>query len=281
MRIEFYKEKLPLSNEGSLSIFFIGTGSAFSKKLYQTNILVVKGSDHVLIDCGATCFRSLADVNVSPADIKNVYITHSHADHIGGLEELFMTARYMAQYKPNLIIGEKYQKILWEESLQGGSAYSEIKNDTPLGIEAFCNIQRPVECPNHPREMFEVAVGSIHLRFVRTRHIPDNAKSWRDAQLSYSVILDERVLFSSDTQYDPELLEEIETRYNTEYIFHDCQLFTGGVHASLDELGQLPASLKRKTFLMHYGDEWEKFDQQRYKLGFLAWAKQHHAYIFD
>ena len=46
---------LELKNSGRLSVFFIGTGSAFSKRYFQTNVLVVKGEDHLLIDCGTLC----------------------------------------------------------------------------------------------------------------------------------------------------------------------------------------------------------------------------------
>ena len=60
------------------------------------------------------------------------------------------------------------------------------------------------------------------------------------------VLLDDHVLFTSDTQFDPELLEEFDSKHSLSAIFHDCQLFTGGVHTGIEELATLPAELKQK-----------------------------------
>ena len=41
--------KLQLTNDGSLSIYFIGTGSAFVKSLFQNNVVVVKGINPAIV----------------------------------------------------------------------------------------------------------------------------------------------------------------------------------------------------------------------------------------
>nr|HPM72015.1 hypothetical protein [Spirochaetales bacterium] len=46
-------------SDDRLSIFFIGAGSAFTKRYYQNNALVVKGDDHLLIDCGTRAPEAL------------------------------------------------------------------------------------------------------------------------------------------------------------------------------------------------------------------------------
>jgi hypothetical protein len=59
----FKDKKLTLTNDGQLSFFFVGVGSAFSKRHYQTNLLIVKGDDHLMVDCGTKTprpFTSLA-----------------------------------------------------------------------------------------------------------------------------------------------------------------------------------------------------------------------------
>ncbi len=104
--------------------------------------------------------------------------------------------------------------------------------------------------------------------------------SWEDSFWSCGVILDDRILYTSDTRYDLELIMDIDDKLNLEYIFHDCQMFTGGVHASLDELCALPAEIRAKTVLMHYGDNWREFIPKAKKAGFHSWAKQNHFYTF-
>jgi len=44
-------ESLPLSTtDGALRIVFIGTGSAFAKRRRQSNMFVIQGNHHILID---------------------------------------------------------------------------------------------------------------------------------------------------------------------------------------------------------------------------------------
>jgi IS1 family transposase len=43
----------------------------------------------------------------------------------------------------------------------------------------------------------------------------------------------------------------------------------------------LPAELKRKILLMHYGDNWKDFEKAGIDAGFHAWVKQGHTYTID
>ena len=82
------KDKIQLTNDGRLQLFFVGTGSAFNKVNFQTNLLVIKGKDHLLIDCGTICPYALSTYNTPISQIQNVLPTHSHADDTGGLDEM-------------------------------------------------------------------------------------------------------------------------------------------------------------------------------------------------
>ena len=270
-----------LTNDGELTIFFVGCGSAFSRTMNQTNLLVVKGDKHLLVDCGTKSPQALHDLLIEPAEIENFLITHTHADHIGGLEEMMMVNRYLTGKKPNIIISEEFEEILWNHSLRGGSAYSEVKDGQPLVFTDFWRVISPTEVDDIERETWETKLGDLDIKMPRTKHFPDNSKSWKDSFWSCGVLFDERVLFTSDTRYDPDLLVEFDRRYNLEMIFHDCQFFTGGVHASLDELSQLPDSLKCKMALMHYADDWQQYEEQVRTAGFHSFARQNHSYIFE
>ena len=106
MKIENLNKTLSLENDGGLSFFFVGVGSAFAKTHFQNNILVIKGSDHLLIDCGTLCPYALWNYGVSSSSIKNLLITHSHADHIGGLEEIALMGRYISKTKASMVIDD-------------------------------------------------------------------------------------------------------------------------------------------------------------------------------
>lgn len=262
-----------------LSMTFIGAGSAFTKKYYQNNVLVVKGADHLLIDCGTRTPEALSRLGLSVTDIRNYLITHSHADHIGGLEEVMLLNRYVAKRKTTMIAPAAYRKFLWKHSLKGGAAYNERVNGRFLRFDDFWDAadMRPVEGAD--RQLCEARIGSLSVAMFRTMHVPDSAPTWRSSAPSYGVVLDGRVLFTSDTRFDPGLLDFVRDRYDIETIFHDCQLYKGGVHASLDELSSLPPELRSKIYLMHFGDAVERYAEAAAKAGFKGFVNQWTPYL--
>ena len=271
---------IPLTNGGALALTFIGSGSAFSKRFFQNNLLVVKGEDHLLIDCGTRTPEALSKIGLSVGKIRNYLITHTHADHIGGLEEVMLVNRYALRQKTTMVITDKLRKILWTMSLRGGAAYNEIHNGIPLAFEDYWDAIVPEKVRGGSRELCEARIGGITVRLFRTNHIPSSASDWKNAFLSYGVVLDGRVLFTSDTRYDPEMVLELDAEHRFQAIFHDCQLFTGGVHASLEELASLPAEIRAKTRLMHYGDNIDSFAARIEELGFAGIVRQWETYDF-
>jgi len=264
MKIKPLGKTVRFENDGELEFFFIGTGSAFSKRFFQTNILIIKGKDHLLVDCGTMCPYAFHTYNSSIEYVRNFLITHSHADHMGGLEEVGLLSRYGAHRdehpKPSFIITDSYKKILWEQSLRGGMAYGEFTNGRHLTFEDYFTQIKPERIAASPRPLYKSRCGSIDLKIYRTKHIPGNTGSWRTAFYSCGILVDERILFPGDTLFDIELLDMMLKRYpSIEWIFHDCQFFPGGIHAYYGELKTLPEDVKKKMLLCHYGDNLEKF----------------------
>ena len=275
------KNQLPLVNDGRLSLLPVGCGSAFSKRLYQNNWLIVKGDRHIMVDCGTRTPQALAELGRPVTDIRTWLITHSHADHIGGLEEVMLMGRYVARTKPTVIITPEYEDILWNFSLKGGSEFSEVHDGQGLVFSDYWEILRPRELSGYPRDTREIQVGDLNVKLVRTRHFPEQAPTWKESAYSIGLILDDRVLFSGDTQFDAELLQSYDEQFRFECIFHDVQFFTGGVHAGLDELVTLPPHLKRRMILMHYADSWRDQVKRVRAEGFRGFARQGWFYTFD
>ena len=272
-------EKLTLTNDGELSLFWLGVGSAFSKKLFQTNLLIVKGKDHLLIDCASRFSTALFEYGLPLADIRNILITHSHADHIGGLEEVALVNRYMVKKKPTMVITEEYEELLWDYSLRGGCAFNERHNNKYLKFSDFFNVIRPEKIKENFYDIYNAKVGKINIKMFNTMHIPDSSVNWKDSFISYGIIIDERILFTSDTKYDPDLIKYLLNEFKgIEVIFHDCQLFKGGVHASYEELLEFPESIRQKMFLTHYQDSFNSIDPKKDK--FVGFTNQASFYIF-
>ena len=171
MQIKTLNNKpLKLTNDGNLTFLFIGVGSAFTKKMNQTNLLIIKGDDHLLIDCGTKCSTAFLNLGISITDVENYLITHSHADHIGGIEEAALMARYVSKKKLKMIINEPYQKILWDMSLKGGIAYNEEKAGNILTFTDFFDPIRPKKLNEFKRETFHAKINSIDIKLMRTKH---------------------------------------------------------------------------------------------------------------
>lgn len=267
-------QPLSLHTDGRLSLYTLGCGAAFSKTLGNNNWLALKGETSLLIDCGSKTPQRLHSCQVDPSDIGYFLVTHSHADHIGGLEEVMLRSRYIANKRPGLIIEQAYRHQLWQESLRGGCAYNEVVAGRFLELEDFFNIETPRRRADLPRNAAEIDLGPLNIKIFRTLHIPEQARHWQEAAYSVSVLLDERVLFTGDTQFDPELLEQLDELFALEAIFHDAQVAEGSLHASLGELATLSTELRSRIWLMHYEDHWQEHTELAKRAGLAGFTPE-------
>lgn len=279
MTIQPLRGKLQLTSSEGLRFFFVGTGSAFSRKNFQNNLLIIKGDDHLLIDCGTSCPYALTTYGSNIGEIQNVLVTHSHADHIGGLEEMAFIGMYTTKKKTRMIITDEYKEILWEQSLRGGCGMSDSRPNGIMTFEDYFIQQAPELISETPRPFYRTKMGSIDIKIFRTKHIPSMTGSWKDMFYSVGVLIDDRILFPADTVLDRELLDWMLGEYPIEWIFHDCQFFKSGVHSAYPDLCTLPADIKKKMYLCHYGDNFEAYTPK--KEGFAGFVQRGAYYCFD
>jgi ribonuclease BN (tRNA processing enzyme) len=271
-----------LTNDGDLEIFFLGVGNAGTLDHYQTSIIIIKGDTHVLVDFGM--YGPLALRHVAGLALHDVGVflpTHSHADHIGGVELMALHNRYFAtrvlkKPKLNMVITPEYQRILWDCSLRGGLEWNEEQEDgrRKLSFGDYFNTIKPTWKTAQPREIHEVTIGDLTLELFRTNHIPEQADDWEASFVSYGLFIDGRIFYSADTQFDHELLNLY--KRDADYFFHDVQFFPGAVHAPLDDLMTLPEEIRNSMFLTHYADSHSEFNTAN----FLGLAQQGSRYIF-
>ena len=283
-------QPLTLRTDDKLRVIFIGTGSAFTKRRRQANMLIIQGDYHLLVDCGTQGPLALNDIGLTVTDVTTYLPTHSHADHIGGFEEIALVNRYIATkpVKPKLIILRDYQDLLWSKSLAGGSEFCEAEQGQPLQITNFFEILRPTTTEISGRKFWRYRHGPIDLLLMRTRHFPDSALSVDESQWCSGVMINNRVWISGDTMFDRDY--PLRFSEEAEVMFHDCQTFVGGIHASYSELMTLPDEVRAKMYLYHYNDNWDQpdtwvkdtddFTGDPIKDGFLGWTEQQVAYDF-
>ena len=110
-----------------MKITVLGCGNAFSKKNFNQSFLIEEAGRTMLIDCGSQTPKALEKAGIDIKDIDDIYISHLHADHIGGLEEVAFlrydwarTPRKATEGFPRLIGNVQLLKDLWDKSLRGG-----------------------------------------------------------------------------------------------------------------------------------------------------------------
>lgn len=218
-----------------MKITMIGTGNAFAKAYFNNNALLETDNMKLLIDCGITLPHALYQSGRTFAELDGVLISHIHADHIGGLEELAYQMMYTYARKPTLYIAETLIEPLWNHSLRGGLVQGELDH-----IECFFNV-----VPLQPNTDIQLAE-DLKIKLLKTDHIKNKD--------SYSFIINDTFFYSADMTFNPKLLEELH-QAGVQTFYHDCQLEgPGHVHTTLKELLTLPLELQRKIKLMHYSD---------------------------
>jgi len=276
-------------------------GSAFAKRNFQSNALIEawtsgphdqSAPDHaLLIDFGATGPLALCELKGRPefsylddggairyAAIRGVFLTHAHADHIGGLEELAWMSRWARgrESRPELISTAEVLEKVWSQSLFGGLGVMPGRETT---IEDFFAPRQLVPLDRAGCNSFSM-MGRYELYPIRTDHVQIHQKyDWPSLGV---LLLDKQTsqsaLFSGDTRFDPKGLRKY--WQESKIIFHEVQLEAqeNPVHTLITDLQGLAPDIKRKMWLYHFGDTWDRPEFTFVQRDFAGFAKPHYRY---
>lgn len=89
----------------NLSVVFVGTaGSTPTPRRGLSSLLIRRGGDQLLIDCGEGTQRQLIR-SVGLVDLEHIFLTHFHADHILGIPGMLKTFTLRGREAPLTIYG--------------------------------------------------------------------------------------------------------------------------------------------------------------------------------
>jgi len=110
-----------------MEITFLGTGCMMpTKTRNHSGILVTRGKENMLFDCGEGIQRQMRIAGVKPAKITRLLISHWHGDHVFGIPGL-MSSMGADQYADKLIIyGPLGSKNYFEHLFKSFAAKSII-----------------------------------------------------------------------------------------------------------------------------------------------------------
>ncbi len=229
-----------------MKLIFLGSGSAFTtgKNNYHSNMLLEIDGKQLLIDCGSDCRFSLHEQGFSYKDIKSVYISHLHGDHVGGLEWLSFTTKFdKTCKKPELYIEESIAKDLWNHVLAGALNSVGTKAD----LDTFFKVHLI-------KKNLAFKWQGIDLKLTPTDHCCYFDKIMPTWGLFFT-LNGKKVWISGDTKLSTELHQKYYDE--AEIIFHDCEVcnICTDVHARYEELLKLPKKIRDKMWLYHYSKD--------------------------
>jgi len=116
----------------------------------RSSILIESGGGRLLVDCGPDCRQQLLDADV--AELDGVIVTHDHADHCHGIDELRQVAYHIRKAVPLIARPDTLERL----QRRFGYAFK--------GSELYPAVLEPIETPQR------LALGDATLRFVDQPH---------------------------------------------------------------------------------------------------------------
>jgi len=262
-----------------MKIMMVGSGNAFTMKGFQTNAMLSRNGKNMLIDAGSDIRFSLRAIGMSYKDVDSLYVTHLHADHIGGIEYLAFCTYFdpTVKEKIRLVANNDLLREMWNHSLQGGLKSVQGKQTTLVDFFDISSVRR--------NDGFEWE--GVGFKIVQTVHIMDGYA----IVPSFGLMIEDpdtnkRIFYPGDTQFNPNQIKDF---YKVaDLIIQDCETgpFPSGVHAHYSELTTLPQEVKAKMALVHFQDnvrdDYTAWNKTARLDGFFAnWGEKFTPFIQD
>ena len=240
----------------------LGIGDAFSARFYSSSLLVEFNGQWLLVDCPHPIRKILreastsAHVQVDIGDICGVALTHLHSDHVSGLEGYAYFTHYALNQKTQLFAHADVVEKLWSGHLSAAMEYSDSNDGKPPAQRNFDDFFRWHELCEDQKSNAK----SFAIECRKTVHsIPTTA---------FKIHAGDQCLgYSADTAYDDSLIEWLA---EADVIIHECG--HGGLHSDYDKLAKLPTKLRKKMYLIHCSDE---FDRKNSKIAVLEQGRMY------
>ena len=233
----------PARRSKTAELVVLGSGAADALERWNTGAAVV-GNDATLglIDCGRTAPEALRQQGWSLAEVREVFVSHVHGDHVHGLEPLGYQSRFgpeaaaagEGRRRPRLILPAGVEDELWMGCLRGTMGRT---SEGAAGLRTWFDVHTLAEGE-------EFTLAGTRCRALRVRHTAGKA--------CYGIMVGSRILWTADTLPIRTVIEAAEA----ETIFHDCQIARSQpVHASLDELvEEYPAEMLQRIWAIGVED---------------------------
>lgn len=229
-----------------LTLLPLGVGDAFSALHYSSCMALEAQGSVLLVDCPHPIMKMLreaslrAGAELTPDRISAVVLTHLHADHCSGLEDLAYLFHYVLGRTLPVLAHPAVAERLWDGHLAAGMELVSTGPGRPPQKRRFTDFFQLTELS----EKHAAGFGPFSIECRRTEHhVPTTA---------LRVTAGGRCLsHSADTSYDGSLIDWLS---RADFILHE----TGpGIHTPYERLAALPAPVRAKMRLTHFADSFD------------------------
>jgi ribonuclease Z len=156
-----------------MRIIMLGTGAALPDpdRGHTSILLTLDNGRHFMIDCGHGATRQLMRVNVNPADVAHLLLTHLHYDHVCEIPFFVISSWILGRANMLEIRGPEGTKNLVSHLFEGGAFDADIRARSAYPLrQANIEAVRPVVTDYGPGIVF----GDIDIRVTAdyVDHIP-------------------------------------------------------------------------------------------------------------
>ena len=213
-------------------LHFLGVGAAHAVELGSSAVVLERDGEPVLlIDCGPdTLDRYQAAYDSLP---RAIFITHTHMDHVGGMERLFTRLWFDERLRGRTRVFAHAGLLPWLQT-----RVADYPGALAEGGVNFWEAFHLVPCTRGfwlDGLWFDV--------FATRHHVPGT---------SYGLALDGSFAYTGDTRPIPEVLHALAGE--SMLIAHDCGLVGNPSHTGVDDIErEYSETLRRQMMLYHYG----------------------------
>ncbi len=175
-----------------MRIQILGCGDAFgSGGRFNTCFYVEGETDKFLIDCGASSLIALKRFNIDPSSIDNIFLTHLHGDHFGGIPFLERYTQIETdRKKPLLVVGPDETQERINKALEIFFPGATAKNSNiPIDVQEYQTGE-------------EMIIGNIKLKAFQMIHTRGTNPHALRIEFENKVIT-----YSGDTEWNDDLIQ--------------------------------------------------------------------------
>lgn len=214
-------------------LHFLGVGAAQAAGELGSSSAVIErdGEPMLMIDCGIDALdRYLATYHALP---RALYLTHTHMDHVAGLESLFFKLWFDAQQRGRTRLFAHAALVPWLQT--------RVADYPGVLAEGGANFWEAFRLVPVTRGFW---LDGLWFDLFATRHHRPGT--------SFGLALPGSFVYTGDTRPIPEALAAHAGR--GELVAHDCGLVGNPSHTGADDLmREYAADLRARLVLYHYG----------------------------